>query len=286
MWIIYALIATVGYSSNHIVNKFILEKLNTWNTVFITSFFVSLIIFVFSILYWVDWVMPSFYEWIFLIFSSVIGFIALWGLFKSFENISIGESISIANAFPFVMLILMFVFYQELINIFQFFAMLIVFVWIVLIAIQDQNFRFSKKTLYAFITLVGWWIYNFSMDFFVRQWFEILQIAFMFEFGIFISSLLYVVFTNQVNKDFCLFLKNNLKIVWLGFLSWISTAIWTFFTVLAMSYISAAIVWSVVSSQVVFSTILGYLVLNEKISIKKIVGILIVFVGLFIYNFV
>ena len=286
MWILFAIISSFGYSFNHIINKFILEKIDTWKSVFFTSFFVSLILFFFTF-FGSDFDFSlNLDDWIVLVLGSIVWFVALWSLFKSFEFISIWESISIANIFPFVIVLFLFVSYQELIGLYELFWMIVVFLGIFLLVKQNWSFKFSLDTKFAFITAIGWGFYNFAIDYFVRGGFDFLQIAFMLELWVFLSSAFYLIFRNMLQKsDFESFLMDK-KLVFFCFLSGLSTAWWTYFTVLAMSYLNAAVVGSIVSTQVVFAAILAYFILKERISYLKILWIFLVFVGIFIYNLI
>ncbi len=284
MWILFAILSSFGYSFNHIINKFILEKIDAWKAVFFTSFFVSLVLFFFTLFSWEFNFSLNLYDFLVLVLGSIVGFFALWTLFKSFEFISVWESISIANTFPFIIVLFLFISYQELISLYELLWMIVVFLGIVLLVKQNWSFKFSLDTKFAFITAIGWGFYNFAIDYFVRGGFDFLQIAFMLEVWVFLSSAFYLIFRNMLQKsDFESFLMDK-KLVFFCFLSGLSTAWWTYFTVLAMSYLNAAVVGSIVSTQVVFAAILAYFILNEKLNYIKIFAIFIVFIGLIFYN--
>lgn len=286
MWIIYAIISAFWYSINHIINKFILNYLNTWNTVFFTSFFVAFLLFLFFLFSWEQFSSLGLEEFLIWVIASITWFVALWSLFRSFEFISIWESIAIANIFPFLIVLFVFLSYQEGVWLFHLIWMSLVFFWIFLISKQDWSFKISLDTKYAFITAIGWAFYNFAIDYFVRSWFSILQVSLMFEVWVFLSSLLYILFNFWLPLQSIRNVFLNQKLLLLCFLSGLSTAAWTYFTVLAMSYIPVSIVGSIVSSQVVFSALLGYFVLSQKLSYLKLTWILIVFVWLVLYNFI
>ena len=75
-----------------------------------------------------------------------------------------------------------------------------------------------------------------------------------------------------------------MKIISSGFFAGFFAAIGVLFFVLSIQNIKGAIAGSIVSSQVIFSSIFAYFLFKEKLNLKQIIGILTVFLGLAMFQ--
>lgn len=282
---IFALISAIGYSLNQIFSKKLLKnKLNDFETTIISKFF---LIFLLGILVFFlgrfDLFTYSKLEFTLLIISSFIATIGFLSLLKSFKYLKVSEALSIANIYPFIILLLSFMFFKEIINLYQFLTMIIVFVGIVFLIKSRSEFKLSKNYFYPIITSIGWGLYGFIIFYLVENNKNVYSVIFNLELFILLFTIILSYILN-INIDFKKGLsKNNL---FYGFLVGFTTIIGSLFYGLSTNYIQSSIASSISSTQILFATIFSIFILNEKISKKQYMGVIIISIGLILFNLV
>lgn len=280
---IYAIIATIGYSVNNTINKKLVQNTNSWNALLLSSFFLSifsaLLVLVFSSFKQI----LSFEIFIYTFFGGLLGMLALIFLFDSFKHFNFGETMTIANLFPFFTLFFIFIFYGVKLSFSYFLVMFIVFLGIALIFRKSGEFKFNKFIYLPLLTAICWGFYHFSIKALINLNVEIFNIVFYLETSIFLFTLVYVLTNSKIKIEKSFLKRNN---VLLGFFSGLSTTIGTLFVTFAMTKLLAPIVSSIISSQVMLLSLFGYLFYNEKLNNFQVLGIIVVFVGLVLFNFI
>ncbi len=282
---IYALISSIGYSLNQIYNKKLLIKgLSNLESILISNFFLTINIFTLLILFGkIEIYKYSNLDFVLLIIGSILATIGLLFLFKSFKTLLISESLAIANIYPFITLILSAIFLNERITLFQFLLMILIFIGIITLIREKKGFKLSKYYFFPLITGIAWGYIGFLIFYLSQKNINLYSIIFLLEFGILIASLMaYRLFEKKEKKR-----KNiskYLPIIYIGFLSGLFTLIGTFFYGLSVNYIPSSIASSIASTQIMFSIISSYLLLNEKIRKEQIIGFVIIILSLILFN--
>jgi len=275
--ITFALLSTIGYSINQIFNKKLTYHVDTWNVMVLTGAIITLTLGIGTYFFGDFSHDISLGVILFTLIAGFAGFIALYALLKSFSKLNIGEALAIGNAYPFLILIMAWLTMGETLNFLELMGMLSIFLGILLVIKEKGKFEWTKYIYLPFITLLGWAVYNFAIGYLVNQGISMFNVAFYLEFLVFFFSLLYLIIKSDLSISPKIFKPNLFS---LGLLSGISTSAGTLFFAFATSYIETAIVGSIVSSQVIFAGLLGYLFLNEKLTKAQIIGVGIVFIGL------
>jgi drug/metabolite transporter (DMT)-like permease len=287
--IILSLISAIGYSLNQIFNKkLILNRLNNYEALFISNifllFFNFLIMVSFSrkiIFSEITKIITSNFIYYYML-NGLIGFFALFFLFKSFKRLKVGESLTIANIYPFVTLFLTFFFFGEKITLFQLIIMLIIFVSIFFLIIDDSKFKLSIYDFYPLLTAIGWGTYGFLIYYYLKNNLDLYISLFLIQLFMFLFSLVFFLYYKSKNIKKILINKKNILF---GFLAGFFSFIGTLFYSLGTFYLNPAIVSSIGSAQVPLSFLFSYFILSEKINKKQIILILFITSCLFLFNF-
>ena len=191
---LYALISTFAFSLNQVYNKKLSENLKPLSAVLLRNLFLIICLFVVTVFF--GNFNHNFNLKIFsiIIFTGICSYVAILYLFKSFKYLSIAESISIANLFPFVFAILSILFLKNSINLIEFIIMIIIFFGIVLIVNKKLTFTFKKQLIYPAITMVGWGIYMFGVNYLLIEKNSVLNILVSLELVVLASNLIYIKF--------------------------------------------------------------------------------------------
>jgi len=295
----YAILSAISFSTNNIFLKKTSKKINTISALLLIYFFITILSFITSIFFgdFSHEFNLKLFGFIFLI--GFFGAIGIFTLLRSFEKLSIAKSLAVANFNPFITLFLVFIFFGQKVSIFSIFTMLIVFVGILLTLNSKLKFKLSrnsskkiskpfmnkfinnKNILFPIITSISWGSYYFILDNLNKLNINSFNIVFYTEISIFLNLLIYVLLNKKIKFEFS---KINLKISSNAFFAGLFAALGVLFFILSIKYIKTPITTSIVSSQVIFSSIFAYLFFNEKLNKKQIIGIFIVFLGLVLFQ--
>lgn len=105
----------------------------------------------------------------------------------------------------------------------------------------------------------------------------------VFLFSVFISSVSQIILKSSANKRYEHWLKEylNVKVIIAYGLFFVSSLL----TVLAYKYVPLSMGSILEGSGYIFVTALGYFILEEKISRKKMLGLVVIVLGIVIFNF-
>lgn len=276
---LFAIFSAMSFSLNNIFSKDNINKIGVWNTLLVTYFFVSLISFIF-VLIWGNFNHALNYKIILLIiFGGINGMIGIWALFSSFEKISVAESLAIANFFPFISLIFFYFFMEKSVRIIDIFIMCFVFIG-VLLTLKKEKFAFNKFLLFSVITAFSWALYYYILAILNDYGISPMNNTFYIETGIFISVVFYMLF---IKKDGIKF-KFEYSSIKNGFFAGLFSVLGILLFIFSLEKLNPSIATSIISSQIMFSSFFAYIFFNEKLDIRQIIGILIVVLGLILFN--
>lgn len=279
--LLFAFLGTIGYSCNNIINKKLVGDISEWNALLISSFFLTF--FSAIMVFFLSSFKQSFTLDIVLysLLGGLIGMIALLSLFKSFFYLNLGETMTIANIFPFFTLLFVYIFHGDSVSLFSFLFMLVVFLGIYLIFLKEGKFIINRYVAFPFLTALGWGFYHFSIDNLLRLGVDVYNIVFYLESLIFIFTLFYFILNPKIKLDKTTF---RIKNVSLAFFSGLSATVAMIFLTLSMIYLIPPIVSSIISAQVMLIALLSYFIYGEKLKKNQIFGIFIVFIGIVGFN--
>lgn len=277
--VILALIAAFSFSISNIFAKKLTLKTSSYNSVFFTSFFISLFSFIFFLFEDKNY----FFNLEIIIIILIGGLCSFFGnyyLFKSLKKLDLGRTLIIANSYPFLILLLSVIILKEEFNILVLVPMILIFSGIIfLFEIKNMKASFNLIKL-PLIVSINWGVFYFMITYLSKQGFSAFTIVFFLQLVLFISSFLYGFKFKKIEKP------ENLKEVLLyssisGFLVMSGIALIT----LSQILISPAISSSIKSFEIILSTILAFFIYKEKICFKKGFGIFLGFLGILIFNF-
>lgn len=143
-----------------------------------------------------------------------------------------------------------------------------------------EKYFITGKLLYPIVTAISWGVYFFLLGGFAKSGIYLYNITFYFETSILTFLIIYVLV-----KKTPINIKNHNKItITYGILAGIFSGLGSLFFVLATEHINSAIVSSINSTQIIFSAILAFIFFNERLTRLQILGIVIVFVTLALFE--
>lgn len=277
--IYFAILAAIFYSLNQIFNKKVTLNIEPKNGVLIVSFFLSIFSGIIAIFLGDFNHKISFYILSIILIGGILGTIGIIYLFKSFEKLKIAQTLCISNLYPFLILIYSLLIFKIIPNKMQIITMGIVFLGIYLVTKNNEKIKINKFIIYPIITAIGWSIYIFSIFLLVKE-IPIYNAIFYLESMIFFITAAYLLIKNKVSIN----INQIHKSYYSSVLSGISTTLASLFIGFATFYTNPAIVSSIVSTQIIIISILGYLIFKEKLSKIQTIGILITFLGIILFK--
>lgn len=276
---VLALFSAMSFSLNNIFSKDNINKIGVWNTLLVTYFFVSVISFI-SALIWGNFHHTINYKIILLIvFGGINGMIGIWALFSSFEKISVAESLAIANFFPFISLLFFYFFMEKPVRIIDIFIMCFVFIG-VLLTLKREKFAFNKFLLFSVITAFSWALYYYILAILNEYGISPMNNTFYIETGIFLSVVVYMLFIKKDGMKFK-FEFNSIKN---GFFAGLFSVLGILLFIFSIKKLNPSISTSIISSQIMFSSFFAYIFFKENLDLRQIIGILIIVIGLALFN--
>lgn len=280
--IVYALLSAFFYAVNNLFNKKLSEELNEYEALVYAAFF--LLFFAGGL----NFVLGSFIfnlsveSLIFLVSASIIGFVALLFLFKSFEHLPVGIILTLANIFPLFTLLFATFYHNLSFSFWLLIPLLIIF-------LGTWNIHYSRKEhankafIYMpLITAFGWGYYSFSSYSLLELNMSAFTVAFYLEAGVFLVGLCYALLFRKLSFSQKK-LRSNLPYA-LG--AGIFLTAGTLFIMFALERIHPAIASSIATSDIIFASVLSYVFFKEKLSKQELVGISIIILGLLMYFFI
>lgn len=276
--ILFGVFAALSYALSNIFTKKLSMRGNPLlGTLFITFFlsFISLIIVLFT--EGLSLISPL--SLLVVSVQGLLGALGFLALLKSFTKLSIGETIAIGNLNPFLILILASIFGFSKISLGNMGIMLVVFVGILFLTFD--NWTVSPYLLLAFVVSFTWAGYGLGINYLLSAGTSIYTSIFYLETSIFLfTALIYLIKFGFTFPDI------DFKFIKDSFLSGFITIIGAVLFALSISKIPVSIAASILSSQVAFSSIIGYICFKEKIGIQKIIGIIIISLALILFKLV
>jgi len=281
-----AILSPIAYSFNNIFVKKLSKKINSQTSLILVYSNLSLILGIIAF-FLGDFSHKFNLELIFYIL--IIGFfgaLGIWALFESFKKLPISKTLAIANLYPFITLIILYLLGIENFTIEKVILLIIISFGISLVLNFDfknkKNIKFNKNLIYPIITMVCWGIFFSILNKFVVLNINPINTIFYSEFSIFLFILIY--FSIFKSKEFE-FNKINSKIIFNSFLGGISAGVGGLSIIYAILFgLSGTIASSIASIQIIFSSIFAYLFFKEKLNLKQILGIIIITISLVLYQ--
>ena len=142
--IFYVLFSAFSYSVSNMIQKKISNKLNSYEAVLSSLFFVSIFSFILMLIFEKNYnfLIYSSNNLKILIFGGIAGMVALLFLFKSFEkNLKYSQIFSITSTSPFFVFLLYIIFLGKEIHFLEIVIVILIFIWIQSIMAMDiENF--------------------------------------------------------------------------------------------------------------------------------------------------
>jgi drug/metabolite transporter (DMT)-like permease len=279
---LYAILAMTGLSFSQIFNKKLTQTLDVNNALLLRYTFTTLLALIASLIFGNFSHEINFKIIITIILGGTFGIIALFALFKSFEHTPIAISMTIANIFPFFILLFSMIFLKEYITIHQFLIMILIFAGIYISMNWNQKKGSKLKKAYLpLITALGWGVYNFSV--YILSIWNIHPYNLIFYLEL-VSLIIFAIYfkTNKKTKydKTSINTKNIINATICSSTGIIAISI----LVLAYQKINSAIANSIVSTQIILVAVLSIPIFGEKLKTPQYIGILIVLIGLILFN--
>ena len=280
--IILAILAAISFALSNIFSKALSTKTTAINSVLYQGFFISIFSLFFYIIFENNIEIPNLKATIGIIIGGIFGFIGIFYLFKSFQNLDVGKTLIIANTYPFLILLLSSIILKTQFSMLIIFPMLLIFIGIILLFNLKKNSNDIKKIKFPIIVSLSWGIFYFCITYISQQNLSPFGIVFYIELMLFISALIYIIFSK--NK---ILPTNQIKNI--SYLSAVSG----FFVMTGISLvtfsqltINPAITSSIKSFELIITAILATLIYKEYLNFKNIIGIIIAFIGIILFNFI
>ena len=259
------IISCVFFSLLGLQVKLLLAKVNIETIVFYRSLIGLIIILIFSIILKRGIKVVKTSNIKIHILRSIFGTLAMYFGYRSLNYISLSEATSIGFTKVFFTSILAFFFLKEKLRIFSFILILIGFMGVYLIALptQTSNLIGFYMSLFSAICVAGGII---SISFLAKVEDTLTVIIYH---SLFSSIVFFLFFKNQI--EFNLY-ENYLPIILLTF----TALAGQYFNSESYKYGETNKVVILSYSRIVFSTLLGFFFLDEKISYMTVSGILVI----------
>ena len=259
------IISCVFFSLLGLQVKLLLVKVNIETIVFYRSLIGLIIILIFSIILKRGIKIVKTSNIKIHILRSIFGTLAMYFGYRSLNYISLSEATSIGFTKVFFTSILAFFFLKEKLRIFSFILILIGFMGVYLIALptQTSNLIGFYMSLFSAICVAGGII---SISFLAKVEDTLTVIIYH---SLFSSIVFFLFFKNQI--EFNLY-ENYLPIILLTF----TALAGQYFNSESYKYGETNKVVILSYSRIVFSTLLGFFFLDEKISYMTVSGILVI----------
>lgn len=279
--IVLSLCAALGYGLSPVFSKFSLEKLPSSIVTVIILFFVTLIsgVFAFStskLIY-----VFSYLDIFNLLCAGIFGFLALWGLYKSFSYLTVPQSVSFAQVYIFLTYILGILFLQTKFSILVLFIMCVVIVGIFLVFETKLSAFLSKGIFYLVLTLLGWGFYAFYLAYFNARGLNAYYSIFFVEGTIFLVNI-FLLFATHSPKKLVSYFKYQRELGY-ALISAIFTFMGAYLFLISTSLISLGIATAILTIQVLVSYIFSIFAFKQRIKVAQIVGIVLICVGISVF---
>jgi len=204
-----------------------------------------------------------------LIFRGLIGFIALLAFFYNISNISLAEAMTFSKTAPIFTSIFAFIFLNERLNLLQILSIFLGFIGIILI-VQPIGFEFSKTDLLGVFSGIGAGLAYTSVRE-LRKYYDARAIVLSFTtIGTVAPAILLIIGTFYLPPNYLDFLIApiiipNLDNIFSIFALGITATFAQIFMTKAYGETKAGIVSTVSYSNIIFSILIGVIILNEPI---------------------
>jgi drug/metabolite transporter (DMT)-like permease len=278
--ILYALIATIGFGLTNALSKIPAKKIGSIKSTFYRNVILTIILIIVFLFFIKETNFSPLY--ILIAFGiSLIGYLPLITLFKALKRADISVVSPIAQSSVIFTVIFSFIFFRETLTSMQLLAGLTILAGVIILTTNFKNLKnssflkFSSGIPYALITCFTWGIFHSLLKVPISVIGPILT-ALIIESGLMIYSGIHL----SIKKDF----KIPKSILPTMFLVSATAAIGTIFFNLGIQASSVSLVAIISTSIPVVATIFGVLYFKEKLSIKKILAILIILAGIAIIS--
>lgn len=273
-----AILSAISLGMVPVFSKKLLEILDSWNSIIYGNFFMVIIAFFYALIAGFSFSFSAGVLVVILI-NGVIGFLGLYCLYESFKYLKLGESLSIANTYPFITLLLLGFIGSSIISMTEIFFMLLLLVGVYLVVNHHLTITFNKGILLALVATTAWGFYSFAIAYLLREGFNFSSTILMLELFILICCFLYVTLTNKLKP---ITKEITKKASLLGLFNGVGTLL------LASSivYLNAGIASSISTASVLITALFGYLVFKEKLTKIQMIGIFIIIFSLTMFYLV
>jgi uncharacterized membrane protein len=279
--ILLGLFAAICYGLSPVVSKFSLKKLPSSIVTIVILTIVTLVSGVLAFSTSELTYSFSIVDIINLIFAGIMGFLALWGLYKSFSYLEVPQSVSFSQIYIFLTYLLSILFLETEFSILILFIMCLVLIGIFFVFETKLSTFFSKGLLYLGLTLLGWGFYAFYLTYFNSKGLNGYYSIFFVESSILIINIIMLLFTYSPKKLISYYKYK--KELGFAIISGVLTFCGAYLYLLSTTVISIGIAVAILSTQVLISYIFSVISFKQKIKLNQIIGILLICTGITLF---
>jgi uncharacterized membrane protein len=280
LWIIYSLIATIGFGLTNALSKIPAKKIGSIKSTFYRNVLITIMLII-IFLFFIDTATFSL-KFILIAFGiSLIGYLPLITLFKAVKRADISVVSPIAQSSVIFTVIFSFIFFRDTLTPTQLLAGLIILTGVIILTTNFKNLKnssflkFSSGIPYALITCFTWGIFHSLLKIPISAIGPILT-ALIIELGIMIYAGIHL----SIKKDF----KIPKSVLPSLIIVAVTATVGTIFFNLAIHASSVPLVAIVNTSIPVVASVFGFIYFKEKLSIKKVISIIIILAGIAIIS--
>ena len=287
--ILYAILSAVVFAISNVIMKHMTFKINKLSLMIIRSMFT--LITIIPLLFFADFILPSFKESIIIVAIGLIGAVAYYYFIKAIELSNVSVISTITRTSTIITILLSIFFLDEKLNILQYIAILCVLFGIIFLTIDIRKLKSEqllqeKKALFIslFVTFL-WGIMYFLMKYSVNAVGSIYT-AFYLEFFVFffIALLLFKKNNLILFKQSLVTVLNQKKLLIIIFFIGLLTTLGSLFYSFAISLIYVSIAITLINMAPLVTAIVARIFINERLSTKQVIGIIITIVGVIIIS--
>ncbi len=284
-----ALGAAFFYSLNQIFNKRVVLAVGTLPALTLVYALLTVIDFSLCALFG-DFSLPSPGALLELVFLSVVGAVAILSLFESFKYLPVGVSITLANLSPVFLTLLVFLFEGKLPPPQKGFSIILILLSVYLITSPKGGKRNIPKRVYLLplITAFGWALFGWELfrllNLYKVNLFAVAFYTSLYMFVIFVSILLSL-YGSASLKLLQKVLKNGKVLKWAA-MGGLLTSLGFVLSILPFKWVppeETPVVEAIFSTSTPIGALLSYLLLEERLSFRQTLGILLTFLALLLF---
>ncbi|MBI5393193.1 DMT family transporter [Candidatus Woesearchaeota archaeon] len=287
--ILYAILSAVAFGISNVIMKHMTIKIDKLALMTIRSTF-TLITFI-PLLFFADFILPSFKESIIIVAIGLIGAIAYYYFVKAIELSTVSIISAITRTSALITVILSVFLFNEELKLMQYFAILAVLAGIILLTIDlkklnTEQLLQEKKALFIslFVTLL-WGIMYFLMKYSVTAVGSIYTAFYLEFFVFFFIALLLLKENNRIQfQESARKIINEKKMIVIIFFIGLLTTLGSLLYSFAISLIYVSIAITLINMSPLITAIVARIFINERLSTKQIIGMIMTIIGVIIIS--